>query len=169
VKLLIVLSLFLSVAAAQAHEGHDHGAPPAPAAGSVAPRFEARTDVFELVGVLAGADLILYLDRADSNAPVDGAEIEFESGAFKAKAQRIDVGTYRVQAGPLATAGKHALTLSAQAGDDADLLTATFDNALPAGAVTMADDSKGWPWRWLAGAALLLAAAGALMIRRRRK
>lgn len=168
-KLLIALSLFLGLAAAQAHEGHDHGAPPTPVAGSVAPRFEARADVFELVGVLVGADLILYLDRAVSNAPVDGAEIELESGAYKAKAQRIDVGTYRVQAGPLATAGKHALTLSAQAGDDADLLTATFDHALPAGAIAATEAGVGWPWRWPAGAALLLAAAGALMIRRRRK
>lgn len=167
-KLLIALSLLVGLAVAQAHEGHDHGAPPAPAVGSVAPRFDARTDVFELVGVLAGADLIVYLDRAGNNAPVDGAEIELESGAFKAKAQRIDVGTYRVQAGPLAAAGKHALTLSAQAGDDADLLTATFDNPAATGAAATADD-HGELWLWLVGGGVLLAIAGAVAMRRRRK
>jgi hypothetical protein len=168
VKLLIALLGLLTIPAAQAHEGHDHGAAPAPVVGSVAPRFEARTDLFELVGVLAGEDFVIYLDRADSNAPVEVAELEIESGAFKVKAQRADGGSYRIKAGPLAAAGRHALTVTVQAGDDADLLTATFDNA-SAKAMPGTPPAAAVAWPWLAGGAVLLAAGLAGMLRRRRK
>ena len=179
---LLVLSMLLAFSAARAHEGHDHGGhgdekKAAPAAETVAPRFEARTDVFELVGVLAGDTLFVYLDRFDSNAPVDKAEIEIESGAFKAKAEALagSTGTYRFKAGPLAQAGKHALTFSITAGEESDLLTATFEHVAAKAAAKSAakagDHDHVEPWQWAAGSAVLAVLAGAvtMLTRRRRK
>ena len=62
---------------------------------------------------------------------------------------------------------KHALTISIEAGDTADLLTTTLDTSLPA-AIDVQE--HGWSKRivWSL-AALLLLAAGALLIVRRRK
>lgn len=167
---LFLLSFLLGASPLRAHEGHDHGdgaQATAPAA-SAAARFSARTDLFELVGVLAGGELWLYVDRADGNAPVDQAEVELESGGYKARAERSAPAVYRLKAGPLANAGKHAVTVSVSAGDDADLLVAGFDNAP---AVAAAPAASGDPRRLrIAGGALLLAAAagGFWLIRRRR-
>lgn len=174
-RFLLVLSMLLALATARAHEGHDHGdeKKAAPAAETVAPRFEARTDAFELVGVLAGDTLFVYLDRFDNNAPVDKAEIEIESGAFKAKAEVVagNAGTYRFKAGPLAQAGKHALTFSITVGEESDLLTATFDHLVAKAAAKADDHGHVEPWQWAAGAAVLALLVGAvtMLIRRRRK
>ncbi len=118
---------------AVAHEGHDHGADPQPVAGSVAPRFEARSDLFELVGVLQGDEVLLYLDRAADNAPLREGEIDIESAGLHGKATVDAGGVFRLKAGGLAQPGKHALTLTVTAGEEVDLLTATFEHGMTAG------------------------------------
>ena len=112
-----------------AHEGHDHGDAPQPEAGSIAPRFEARSDVFDVVGVLRGSDFLIYVDRAASNQPVLEAAIELESGKHKVaiKATRAGPeGAFRLPAGALAAVGEYPLTLTVEAGDAADLLSSRF-------------------------------------------
>jgi hypothetical protein len=71
---LLTLLVFLAFAApAAAHEGHDHGAPPAVVAAAL-PRTEAHTDLFEVVAVLQpGGALVITLDRYADNVPLDGA------------------------------------------------------------------------------------------------
>lgn len=127
----MVLFLLFGFGVAHAHDGHDHGDAPSPVTGGIAPRFEARSDLFELVGVLQGDDVVIYLDRAADNAPVMQAGIEIESGAFKGEAVPGNAGEFRLKAGPLAQPGKHPLTITVSAGDDADLLTATLDTVFP--------------------------------------
>ncbi len=166
--MLALCSVLLALSPAQAHEGHVHADEVQAAPATVAPRFAARTDAFELVGVLAGGELWLYVDRAGNNAPVDQAEIELESGAFKARAERSAPAVYRLKAGPLANAGKHAVTISVSAGDDADLLVASFDHA-PAAAPAAGPAASDPRRLWLPGAALLLAAAGGVWLIRRRR
>lgn len=120
-------------ALAQAHgdEPHDDAATaPAPSA-EAAPRTQAQTDTFELVAVLTSpgaspAQLTLYLDRFDTNAPVADATVEVESGPFKATAKAVEPGVYAVPGQAFVEAGRHPLTISVQAGDDADLLEATL-------------------------------------------
>ncbi len=163
-----LLSVLLALSPAQAHEGHVHADEAQAAPATVAPRFAARTDAFELVGVLTGGEIWLYVDRADNNAPVDQAEIELESGAFKARAQRSAPAVYRLKAGPLANAGKHAVTISVSAGEDADLLVASFDNA-PAAAAAAGPAASDPRRFWILGAALLLAAGGGGWLLRRRR
>ena len=135
--LLISLAIVLSASAAHAHGGEDHEHGPAvvaPAASQPTPRASAQTDSFELVAALQPGEppvLLLYLDDFDTNTPIPDAEVELESGPFKARAKAISPGVYAVPAGAFAQAGTYPLTVSVQAGERADLLDATLTVAPP--------------------------------------
>lgn len=152
---------------AWAHGGEDHGDGAAPAMGvDIAPRAVAQSEDFELVAVLAQGRLTLYLDRYVDNAPVPDAEIEVESGAMKSVAAQIAPGVYALPGEAFARAGKYPLTVSVQAGESADLLSATLEIN---GAATDIEHARSRSeWAIWAAAALLLAAA-ALVAWRRRK
>ena len=70
-----------------AGDGHDHGDAAPAATGTALPRFAAVSETFELVGVLDGKQVTLYLDRFADNAPVRGAQIELEIAGAKFKAE----------------------------------------------------------------------------------
>lgn len=110
-----------------AHEGHDHAPEPKPVGVPLAPRFEVRGDSVELVGMLAGKDLLLYLDRASDNAPLEEAQIEIEGPGIRGIAAPLGKGVYRLPAGALAQPGKYPLTLTVQAAGVMDLLAASFE------------------------------------------
>lgn len=168
VSLTLVMSA-LAYGGGDSSDGHSHGEAAKPAMTvDVAPRTSAQSDEFELVAVLAAGKLTLYLDRYADNAPVPDAEVEIESGAFKAVAAQIAPGVYSVPGQAFAQPGRHPLTISVQAGDAADLLTATLDLALPAAGV---EHAHGWgEWTvWGASGALLLAGAGLVAVRRRKR
>ena len=63
-----------------AGDGHDHGEASASATGPAAPRFASASDVFELVGVVEGKRLALYLSRYGDSSPVKDARLEIEDG-----------------------------------------------------------------------------------------
>lgn len=161
--LLLALSLPLL-----AHEGHDHEAAAKPADVRLAPRFELRSDDLELVGVLAGKELVIYLDRTTDNAPIPGAQIEIEGQGIKGIATEMADGVYQLSATALAQAGKYPLTITIQAGEIADLLAANLE----IGEVTAAVPDAAHPGRnwWLyAGTPLLLLAGGWIVRRLRRQ
>jgi len=110
-----------------ADAGHDHNEGKTALARPGAPRFESHSELFELVGVLEGGKLTLYLDRYRDNAPVEDAKIEVESGSFRAEAIRGADGTYTLPAERFDKSGRHALTLTVSAGSDVDLLTGALD------------------------------------------
>jgi hypothetical protein len=111
-----------------AHGGEDHGEQAAPAAvTAAAPRLITHTDQFELVGVLQGQVLTLYLDVVGTNTPVAKAQMELESGTWKAVATEVAPAVYTVPAEFLAQPGKHTLAITVQAGDATDLMDATLD------------------------------------------
>jgi hypothetical protein len=117
---------------ALAHEGHDDAEPPAAALEDVAPRAEAHSDLFELLAVAAGGQLILYLDEYVGNAPVSGAEIEILADeAFEPIAERAP-GIYVVPWHP--EPGDYELTIAVLAGDLDELLILTID--IPEAAAT---------------------------------
>lgn len=132
--LIVFVTLLLGLGAriGHAHGDEDHAhednkeTPHPVAVTAVAPRFEARSDLFELVGVLQGEELVLYLDQAANNQPIVSATIEIESGAFKGQAVPTNA-EYRLAAGDLAQPGKHALTITVQTDSDIDLLAAQFE------------------------------------------
>ena len=155
-------------------DDHSHGpATPAPVASAgEAPRVEAASELFELVGVLDGDKLVIHLDRFATNEPVTGASITVEGGPLKASAAAEKGGIYTVAAAGLAAPGTHPLVFTVQAGEASDLLTADLVVASPVAAAAAHTD--GIDWRSLvqpAVAALVLffiLGAGLIAWRRRR-
>ncbi len=126
-------ALFVSVAiawpsVAQAGPGHDHDhgdAAPTPS-GPALPRFVAVSETFELVGVLKGRQITLYLDRATDNAPVTGAQIELEIAGTKFKAEVQD-DTYGVLLPEAPQPGVLPITATVTAGNELDLLAGELE------------------------------------------
>ena len=126
--LVLALSKFVF-----AHGPEDHGAQSSGAVASQqsTPRFEAATDLFELVAVLTGGELSILIDRFETNVPVLEAQVEVESGGRKAMARyRADRGDY-VVADPallavVARPGEHATVITVASKDESDLLNGTL-------------------------------------------
>ena len=158
----------LAHAGGDTSDGHSHGEATKPAiTADVGPRASAQTEEFELVAVLEGGKLALYLDRFATNEPVADAQIEVESGTLKAAATQVAPGVYSLPGEAFAHPGKYPLAISVQAGDSSDLLTVTLD--LPQ-AVSGAAPVNSWS-NWAVGGAagaLLLAGAGLVAVRRRK-
>lgn len=117
----LALALLLSVAPLAAHEGHDHGAPPAAAATQGSPRIALHSDAYELVGVLRGDRLTLFLDRYAGNAPVTDAGLVVTIGAgADVAATPTPEGTYVVASDRFAGSGPLELVfaITHPAGDD---------------------------------------------------
>lgn len=151
---LLGLAALLFTAPLQAHEGHDHGEapPPAPVADAT-PRFEASSDLFELVGTLQGPTLTLYLDDYASNAPVAKASLELEAGERKYSAKEGQPGVYHLDLADTKP-GRHALVFTIQAGEEVDLLTANLE--IPAASSVTTAKTPGFDWRLLGWAGLPL-------------
>lgn len=115
--------LLVGVLATSAHEGHDHGAPPPPISASIAPRFDASSEGFELVGVLRDGGLTLHLDRFLGNAPVSDAEIEIETPSGPQKARSLGGGSFRIDAPFAVKPGSYNLIATVTANGEIDILT----------------------------------------------
>ena len=145
--------------------GHDHDAPTS-SSGPALPRFAAVSDSFELVGVVSGKQLTVYLDRFEDNAPVKGAKVDLEIGGEKVALETRGDGEF---AGTLAQEPKPgviAVTASIVAGSESDILAGELD--LHAEGIVHDEHSRDWRRYagWAAGAVVALAAI-ALAIRRR--
>lgn len=153
---LAVLSI-TPLAPAWAGEGHDHGDAPATTAGPALPRFAAASDLFELVGVLDGKHLTLWLDHAADNSPVKDARLELELGGVKVPVEAHGEGEFEATlAKPLAP-GEFPVAATVYAGEEADLLAGDLDIHAEAEAVE-AEHTHGWQeyalWAAIASAAL---------------
>lgn len=167
-RFLALLALIGIPLVVWAHGGEDHGgATAAKAPGDIAPRASARTEDFELLAVLAGGKLTVYLDRDSDNSPVAGANIEVESGAFKGVAKEVSPALYALPADAFAKPDSYPLTISVQAGETADLLTATLDLTAPEPAVEHVHSWDEWAV-WSGAGIVLLAGVGLVVLRRRR-
>lgn len=111
--------------------GEHLDAPTAAVMASTLPRLEAKSESFELVAELRASELVIVVDRYESNEPVLGAKLEVESGGLKAAAAfRADQGDYAVTDAALLkalrTPGEHGLVFTLVAGADSDLLDGTL-------------------------------------------
>lgn len=157
---------------AWAHGDEDHGeAPKTAAVASSLPRVYLTTEQFEMVGVMKDDVLTIYLDQYATNNPVEKAQIEVESGSLKAIAKEAGVAVYTVDAPFLSQPGKHPLTVTVQAGDDADLMSGVLEIGLP-DKLTVSEGHTHFKseWAiWSAAAALLLTAIALLANSRRKR
>ncbi len=107
--------------------GHDHGEAPATAAGPALPRFAAVSETFELVGVLSGKQLTIYLDRFADNSPVKDARLELEIDGAKMKAEPHGEGEFEVMLAEAPKAGVLSVTATVVSGKESDLLAGEFE------------------------------------------
>lgn len=150
---ILITALSLPVPA-WSHPGHDHGTEPAPVL-LLDPRAEAHGDGIELVLILEGETLVLYLDEFATNAPIAGAEVMVEAttadGPREDHAVAALPGQYRLEAPWLRTPGHHDLLISVRDATRFDLLTARL-TVPPPPADGDAAEAVGW---WQLVAALL--------------
>jgi hypothetical protein len=156
---LTLVACLLIPSLARASEGHDHGEAPA-AAGPALPRFAASSETFELVGVLAGKQITLYLDRSADNQPVTEAQIELEIAGVKFKAEKHGTDTFEVVLAEAPQPGVLPITARVTAGKEMDLLAGELDIHAEAHADVPAH-VHAHTWYeyagWLAGGAAMLA------------
>ncbi|HVR94916.1 MAG TPA: hypothetical protein VHI75_13885, partial [Casimicrobiaceae bacterium] len=149
-----------------ADEGHGgHGAPSSTLPATLAPRVEANSEIFELVGMLEGEKLTLYLDRFATNEPVTNAAIEIASGEFKVTAQSTGEGIYTAAAATLTKPGQYPLVFTIRAAEETDLLDGTLDVPPPTDAVSHTHNWAEW-LVWIIGALVALAGTAWLLLRR---
>lgn len=147
---LLLITNTPAIAAPGAHgpNGEHLDGPATMRAASALPRVEAKSETFELVAELRASELVIVVDRYESNEPVLGAKLEVESGALKAVAAfRADQGDYAVSDAALlkalAAPGEHALVFTLVAGKDSDLLDGTLLSAAGRVATTATKDAHG--------------------------
>lgn len=157
---LCAAALLLAGAAARADAGHDHGDAPAAPAGPALPRFSAVSETFELVGVLAGKTLTLYLDRFADNTPVPRAALELEIGGQTLKAEPHGEGEFEVQLAEAPAPGVLPITATVIADSETDLLAGELD--IHADEHTDAATPRNW--RRIVGGSLAGLAVLALLI-----
>jgi len=159
---LIGIALLAAGFSASGHGGEDHGAPPPAVTQSMPPRAVAATEEFEVVAVLEDNKLIVYVDRFSSNAPVIKAKVELEGAGLKGIAGETSPGVYVMDVATAIPPARHPLTITVEAGDTADLLSATLDTSQ---SVVGEKHVHGWSeWIVWAIAGLLLLASGVLLV-----
>jgi hypothetical protein len=110
--------------------GHDHAEAAPKTQGTALPRFVAVSEDLEMVGIVNGKQLTIYLDRFTDNSPVHDAQIEIDIAGNTYKAEKKGEGEYEVTLKDTLKPGVLAITVTIQAGQLNDLLAADLD--LPA-------------------------------------
>jgi membrane fusion protein, heavy metal efflux system len=176
--------LLACVVPAAAHDGHDHGEAPhaaAPVPGS--PRVVATSERYQLVGIVEGEVLVIYLDRAYDNAPVTRATMEVSLDGEPFKAELLEKSaTYEVTAPLLRKPGSYEVLVTLNEGGTQDLLVGTLTIPATTGqtgtssrslasvaAEAMESLGAGRKSIAFAGIVLLAAAAGGALLSGRRK
>jgi hypothetical protein len=123
----MALLLTLLSPLAMAGPGHDHGEAAPQAQGTALPRFVAVSEDLEMVGIVDGKQLTIYLDRFRDNSPVNDAQIDIDIEGGKYKADKHGEGEYEVILKDTLKPGVVAITATIQAGELNDLLAAELD------------------------------------------
>ena len=157
--ILTMAGLFTVATARAAGEGHSHGDEKPNASSPGAPRFAATSELFELVGVVNGTQLTLYLDHSADNSPVKGAKLELELGGSKIEVKPRADGEFDASLAQPLKPGVTPVTATVTAGTESDLLAGEI--AIPDPAHAEAAPAAGWR-RYAGWTAAGLALLGAL-------
>jgi cobalt-zinc-cadmium efflux system membrane fusion protein len=167
------------VAHAHGDADHDHG-PPAAAIAGILPRLAVKSESYELVAILDGERLTIYLDRFDDNSPVSDATIAVTIDGEAVAAEPTADKTFLAASKRLRGDGSIELIFDIQAPAGDDLLIGTL--VLPKRTATDASATvMSWPTRaWsalrhavedhpgLVGVMLLIGAMLGFLLRRSR-
>ncbi len=127
-QLAFAAALIVLVSAAAAHEGHDHGAPPPAVVTATSPRLATHSDAYELVGILRGDKLTIYLDDYATNAPITDAAVAVTIGGDEeAEAKPASDGTYVLSSPRFLGSGPLELIFAVAAPSGDDLLIGTIE------------------------------------------
>jgi len=129
------------------------------------PRFATSTELFELVGVVDGKQLTVYLDRFDDNVPVKGAKLELEIGGSKVGLIEQADGEFHGSLAKELASGITPVTATVVVGKDSDLLAAELD--IHDEAHEAHAPARGWKSYLGWGSGALLVLAGLAWISRR--
>lgn len=153
-------SLFLSLAVSVAHDGHDHGdADKSPVVSSAYPRVAARSELYEIVGILKDNQLSIFIDDAVTNAPITDAALQVtigDSGAIEAEKAENGIFTVALPDRKLAGSVEVIFSVTAKSGDD--LLVDSF--TLPQATGATEKHEHGWLSPGRGAAAFALAGLG---------
>jgi hypothetical protein len=125
--ILLLALLFGAAVHADDGHGHSHGDAAPVAAGPVLPRFTATSELFELVGVLDGRTLALYLDHAADNSPVKDARLEIELGGAPLTLKPHGDGEFEAVLTATPTPGQTPVTATVITPAASDLLAGELD------------------------------------------
>lgn len=153
-------SLFLGLAVSVAHEGHDHGeADKAPAVSSAYPRVAARSELYEIVGILKDNQLSIFIDDAVTNAPISDAALQVTIGdSGPIEAERTPNGTYTAALPDRKLTGSVDVIFAVTAMKGDDLLVDSL--TLPPAASPPRGQERGWLSSGRSAAVFTLAALG---------
>jgi membrane fusion protein, heavy metal efflux system len=120
----VVLALVAcaTTAGVRAHEGHDLEAVAAPGGFRSQPRLAVGSETYELVAVLEGQRLIIYLDRFEDNSPVTDARITVSINDDTVPAEATAEGSYSVISKAFEHGGLFEFVFDIKAPEGDDLL-----------------------------------------------
>ena len=124
-------------------------------------------DANELVGVLDGHDLTLWLDHAADNSPVEGASLELEIGGVKVEAEQHEAGEFEAELAAEPEEGEIAIKAKVVVGQRTELLSGDLDIHEEHAEESASGASWGTYGAWGAGGLVLLALLGWAMRRAR--
>jgi membrane fusion protein, heavy metal efflux system len=120
--LLLAFVACATMAGVKAHEGHDLESVPAPGASRSQPRLTTDSENYELVAVLEGQRLVIYLDRFEDNSPVTDARITVSVNDETTTVEAGADGTYAVVSKLFERGGLVELVFDIKATEGDDLL-----------------------------------------------
>ncbi len=124
----LLATLLLAPSAALAGPGHDHGNESTPTTtGNALPRFAASSELFEMVGVVDGQRVTLYLDHAADNSPVDNASLEVELAGTRLSLKPHAAGEFEAVLPAALPPGLSAVTATIITPSETDLLAGEID------------------------------------------
>jgi biotin carboxyl carrier protein len=166
--LACLVVIFLGLAASVAHEGHDHDDEKSMVAAAGFPRVAARSDLYEIVGILKDDRLAVFIDDAASNEPIADATVQVTIGDAPAvEARRTPEGVYTVDLPDRKLAGSVEVLFSINAKKGDDLLVDSL--TLPQATTVTARQDGGWSPGSSAGLVLAALAFGLLFGYSRRR
>jgi membrane fusion protein, heavy metal efflux system len=123
--LCCVAGVFLSLSTPFAHEGghEDDDATRSALSSSTYPRVTAQSELYELVGIVRGERLSIYLDHFATNEPVVDAKVKVAIGDTEpVDAERTENGVYTISLPRLARTGSVEVVFNVTAASGDDLL-----------------------------------------------